>query len=476
MTMEMEALEQHSKKPREKKIDNPVGYASREEEEATRQKLKSLYACFTLIDSNNYDLYLQTNDFLDDERPSLLWTKQDFNNAKRNSRGILQAQASDHTDAGTLSYIVDEFGTVASANVQKSMRDYQRTVWKTLRTHGYAAPSWKCTDKMGKEFYYRCMREKFPQFRLCNNDWKAEAFAVHYYSQWSERPKDNRDPQTKFKLEKTDATSNLKLEPAMLPAAEPGIKSSKRPSSLTAVTSDRIKKTESSPPSESNIQGPRRTVDIARRVHWRRHFPTQLVIPSNEHDTLQEHVTEPLQSNELGDVILGHGCHDIPQDATDSDIILLDPISVQPALCAFPISMLEPSTTTASTNEPTILHRLASSLNATRSMPSSVTTPTTMVLPADDSLGNSNDSLVASRRKKDSSRESIFRHSRSSTTARNLCGIDYVSNKGHAVSPGQFTDYWNSLVLEEREVWERRSIQAKIVHDQKASSAEAIST
>ncbi|KAG2092112.1 uncharacterized protein F5147DRAFT_779733 [Suillus discolor] len=284
------------------------------------------------------------DDFLDDELPSLLWTKQDFNNAKQNSRGILQAQASDDADAETLSYIVDELGTVASANVQKSMRDYQRTVWKTLRKHGYAAPSWKHTDKMGKEFYYRCMHKKFPQFHLCNNDWKAEAFAVHYYSQWSEHLKDDRDPQTKVKLEKKDATVNLKLEPAMLPAAEPGIKSSKRPSSLTAVTSDRIKKTKSLPSSESNIQGPQRTVHIARRVQVVNTNPLSAlpaalphpVVPSNEHDTLKENVTEPLQINELEDVIFGHGGHDVPQDTTDSDIILLDPIAAQPALCAVP--------------------------------------------------------------------------------------------------------------------------------------------
>ena len=85
----------------------------------------------------------------------------------------------------SLSYICDEDGNPVSKEHLATMIKHVKQLWTTCYHLCINPPSWtKKTEDVALYFLWN-MHLSFPEFALCENDWKAEAFAVICYPDWS---------------------------------------------------------------------------------------------------------------------------------------------------------------------------------------------------------------------------------------------------------------------------------------------------
>jgi hypothetical protein len=64
------------------------------------------------------------------------------------------------------------------------MREFARSIWVLLAQLHTAPSSWGQAHLGIRQFYFREMRGRFPEFRLCDLNWKANFVAAGYYSKW----------------------------------------------------------------------------------------------------------------------------------------------------------------------------------------------------------------------------------------------------------------------------------------------------
>lgn len=114
------------------------------------------------------------------------WTKSEYLEDHQNNHGALCTFRA--PDSGPIGFLETEEGIVLSQEAQQQCCDYAKPLLYTLLAHNLAPSSWaKCTS-LAREFFVRSMRMKFPIFRLCLDDWKADTFMSAYYLQWEDRP------------------------------------------------------------------------------------------------------------------------------------------------------------------------------------------------------------------------------------------------------------------------------------------------
>jgi hypothetical protein len=71
-------------------------------------------------------------------------------------------------------YIEDADGIPVDGHKLRDIRSHAWAVWESLKTIGRAPPSWGKADAEVAQLYCHEMLTKFPQFALCENDWKAD--------------------------------------------------------------------------------------------------------------------------------------------------------------------------------------------------------------------------------------------------------------------------------------------------------------
>lgn len=81
-------------------------------------------------------------------------------------------------------YIEDANGSPIDGNIASGMRDFARSIWRSLYDRGIAPETWGQATKEVRGEYCREMESEYPVLRLCNNHWKANAVATAIYSQW----------------------------------------------------------------------------------------------------------------------------------------------------------------------------------------------------------------------------------------------------------------------------------------------------
>ena len=64
------------------------------------------------------------------------------------------------------------------------MREFARSIWVLLAQLHTAPSTWGQAHLGIRQFYFREMRGRFPEFRLCDLNWKANFVAMGYYSKW----------------------------------------------------------------------------------------------------------------------------------------------------------------------------------------------------------------------------------------------------------------------------------------------------
>ena len=66
----------------------------------------------------------------------------------------------------------------------KDIRTHARAIWASFQTVNRAPITWGRADAEVAHVYRREMRAKFPEFALCEHDWKADQLATEHYPSW----------------------------------------------------------------------------------------------------------------------------------------------------------------------------------------------------------------------------------------------------------------------------------------------------
>jgi hypothetical protein len=81
-------------------------------------------------------------------------------------------------------YIEDSSGNPIDGNTASGIREFARTIWRSLYDRGLAPESWGQATKDVRDKYCREMENEYQVLRLCSNHWMANALATAIYSQW----------------------------------------------------------------------------------------------------------------------------------------------------------------------------------------------------------------------------------------------------------------------------------------------------
>jgi hypothetical protein len=84
----------------------------------------------------------------------------------------------------TAKYIEDASGNPVDGYKLRDMLTHMRSIWQSLLSLSRAPTTWGKTDLEILRHFHREMRVKFPEFALCENDWKADYLATTHYPSW----------------------------------------------------------------------------------------------------------------------------------------------------------------------------------------------------------------------------------------------------------------------------------------------------
>ncbi|KAH7925319.1 hypothetical protein BV22DRAFT_1129079 [Leucogyrophana mollusca] len=118
------------------------------------------------------------------------WTRDAWNTHKGLSGAVAKIESDDSTTRKRGStrlalgeniaclYIEDKTGNPVSGFRAKEMRATVLAFFKTCHTRGVLAMTWYKMELEVRTWYYHIMRNKYPEFTLCANNWKADSVSV----------------------------------------------------------------------------------------------------------------------------------------------------------------------------------------------------------------------------------------------------------------------------------------------------------
>jgi len=86
-----------------------------------------------------------------------------------------------------LDFMRDEDGEKISDDRLGLMTKCAKQLWNTLYRYRQDPSSWGKKTDFEADFFSRHMQNSFSEFGLCEGSWKAEAFAIIHYSDWSSK-------------------------------------------------------------------------------------------------------------------------------------------------------------------------------------------------------------------------------------------------------------------------------------------------
>jgi len=117
-------------------------------------------------------------------------------NAVRGKTAVSQGE-----NVATL-YVEDENGQPVDGHRLTSIRQLARKIWNKFADIGQAPPSWGKANMNFTNEYRREMCRQFPEFRLCENNWKAELLATENYSSWYSNRFGSKAKKDSYRTEK----------------------------------------------------------------------------------------------------------------------------------------------------------------------------------------------------------------------------------------------------------------------------------
>ena len=114
------------------------------------------------------------------------WHKSHWEVTQRNFRDV--TRVGDADELGTLNelgFLEDAHGNAPGKDKLSEMRKHARRIFQSLLERGQAPDRWAGSDNLPKSEYFRKeMAVKFPDIRLCDNDWMANKMATLVYPAW----------------------------------------------------------------------------------------------------------------------------------------------------------------------------------------------------------------------------------------------------------------------------------------------------
>lgn len=110
-----------------------------------------------------------------DEVP--FWTRLDWtqHESREKDGGI---------DINKLYFLTDDSGNAPSSS---RLREFWRTAkaaWIALYQVRQDPESWGKKTPLAADYFYSTMKNAFPEFRYCENNWKADQYATYKYPDW----------------------------------------------------------------------------------------------------------------------------------------------------------------------------------------------------------------------------------------------------------------------------------------------------
>ncbi|KAI6165100.1 hypothetical protein EDD17DRAFT_1555817 [Pisolithus thermaeus] len=109
------------------------------------------------------------------------WTEESF---EKERLGVSDVTVLRDEHSGPLSFLVGEDGVVVSTRRQQQFFRFGRILYNTLLRYEMAPGDWHDIDVYALEWFCLAIRVKYTEFRLCDDNWKAEAFGALHYTKW----------------------------------------------------------------------------------------------------------------------------------------------------------------------------------------------------------------------------------------------------------------------------------------------------
>jgi hypothetical protein len=150
------------------------------------------------------------------------WTREEWHQEYQNGRGVLSVsrrpnesatgQGRQGTSKGSTPFIIGTDSYIVDSTRQGRMRDHMQSLWQTLAFFGLAPTSWSKATSLATEFIALSMRLEYEEFRLCDKDWKADAFATRHYPNWKGNPHSASIKNEEVKLEELISSAQKAVE------------------------------------------------------------------------------------------------------------------------------------------------------------------------------------------------------------------------------------------------------------------------
>ncbi|KAM6490881.1 hypothetical protein JOM56_013675, partial [Amanita muscaria] len=138
------------------------------------------------------------------------WTFKDYDDSSKD--GMEDTALSDK-----IAYLEDVKGKSVDIRRVKAIRSELRGIFKQISNNLPRAiePTWTRYDTFFQDAVYKHLRVKYPEFMLCEDNWKARSFMSNWYSNWTK----NLKKAAKLGAQETEkgkgkATTSAKIIPA----------------------------------------------------------------------------------------------------------------------------------------------------------------------------------------------------------------------------------------------------------------------
>ncbi|KAF8799949.1 hypothetical protein BYT27DRAFT_7263333 [Phlegmacium glaucopus] len=135
------------------------------------------------------------------------WTQSSWTEYKKN-------QLNQGSTIFGLGFLCDADGNRVSKDRLDAMTKRAKQLWNTLFRHRQDPFTWGKKGDFVADFFSRQMRNSFPEFGLCEGNWKADAFAIVRYPDWSSKV---RSSGTILQEKPVPKTKKQKIKAVLLP-------------------------------------------------------------------------------------------------------------------------------------------------------------------------------------------------------------------------------------------------------------------
>jgi len=118
--------------------------------------------------------------------------KDDFEDVRFWTVGEWNKFKSNNADYGKLEFLTDDSGSKVNRDRLKEMSAEARVLFNELYRYRLDPSTWSTRTAVASAFFSNTMRQKFPEFRWCEGDWKVHTFATARYPNWVADARDKR--------------------------------------------------------------------------------------------------------------------------------------------------------------------------------------------------------------------------------------------------------------------------------------------